>query len=234
MLEDVLTTLEKRRRQERTVLSTTADRAASVVREQVTEGALRSGTRLPEAALAQAIGVSRNTLREALSQLVAERILVREPHRGVVVATPDADDVTDVYRARLVIEVGAVLDGTMHDEERLAALDRAVAEGRDATEAQDWPAVASANQHFHRALVALAGSSRLDAEMELLLAEMRLFFNEMTGPESFHRPYLDQNATIAAHLRAGRRAEAAAVLRDYLTRARDQLRDALTRRASTR
>ena len=66
-----------------------------MLREQVAEGRLPCGTRLPEERLAGALGVSRNTLREALSQLVAERILVREPNRGVVVATPDAGDVAD-------------------------------------------------------------------------------------------------------------------------------------------
>ncbi|WP_223164085.1 GntR family transcriptional regulator [Nocardioides mesophilus] len=87
-LTEVLGALAEQRRSHRLVLSTSADRAARVVREEVVEGRLRSGTRLPEEQLASALGVSRNTLREALSQLVAERILVREAHRGVLVAAP--------------------------------------------------------------------------------------------------------------------------------------------------
>lgn len=102
-LDAVLDEVLAARRAERTVMSTSADRAARVVREQVVEGHLRSGTRLPEERLAGALGVSRNTLREALSQLVAERILVREPNRGVVVATPAVVDVEDVYRVRRLV-----------------------------------------------------------------------------------------------------------------------------------
>ena len=56
-------------------MSISADRAARALREQVAEGVVKSGTRLPEERLAASLGVSRNTLREALSQLVAERIL---------------------------------------------------------------------------------------------------------------------------------------------------------------
>ncbi len=211
------------RRRQRTVMSTSADRAARVVREQVVEGHLRSGTRLPEERLATALGVSRNTLREALSQLVAERILVREPHRGVVVATPDVDDVQDVYRVRRLVEPAALERGTGHTDERVAAVAAAVTEGREGADRDDWVAVASANQHFHRAVVALAGSPRLDAQMDLLLAEMRLFFHLMRQPERFHRPYLDENAVIAALLTDGDRSSAAARLAGYLASAEAQL-----------
>ncbi|QWZ10410.1 GntR family transcriptional regulator [Nocardioides panacis] len=204
-------------------MSTSADRAARVLREQVVEGLLRSGTRLPEERLAQAIGVSRNTLREALSQLVAERILVREPNRGVVVTTPDADDVADVYRVRRLIEPAALLTAGTPDEAQVARLRSAVDEGTAAAARGDWAGVASANQHFHRAVVALAGSTRLDAQMDLLLAEMRLFFHQMNQPGDFHQPYLTENAAITDLVEAGRATEAAHRLDDYLASAEHQL-----------
>lgn len=219
----VLGDLEQQRLDRRAVLSTSAERAARVLREQVVEGQLRSGTRLPEERLAQAIGVSRNTLREALSQLVSERILVREPHRGVVVTTPDAADVSDVYAARRLIEPAAVLHGRAHDADHLAAVHAAVVEGLDADRRGQWDQVASANQHFHRAVVALSGSSRLSQQMDLLLAEMRLFFHRMGRPDEFHRPYLEENAVIDELLAAGERVEAADRLRTYLGRAEEQL-----------
>ena len=222
-LAAVLGSLEQARLDRRVVLSTSADRAARALREQVVEGLLRSGTRLPEERLAQALGVSRNTLREALSQLVAERILVREPNRGVVVTTPGAADVVDVYAARRLIEPAAVLHGRAHDPARLAAVHAAVAEGLDAVRRGRWDEVASANQHFHRAVVALAGSTRLSHQMDLLLAEMRLFFHQMDRPDEFHRPYLEENAVIDDLLARGRRVEAADRLATYLSTAEEQL-----------
>lgn len=222
-LDQMLHGLADERLRRRTVMSTSADRAARVVREQVVEGHLRCGTRLPEERLAAALGVSRNTLREALSQLVAERILVREPNRGVVVATPDAADVADVYRVRRVLERAVCRDVAAHSPAGLAAVRAAVAEGRAAAGRDDWPGVASANQHFHRAVVALAGSPRLDAQMDLLLAEMRLFFQRMDRPEDFHRPFLDENAAIADLLEAGRGDEAAERLATYLGAAEQEL-----------
>lgn len=226
-LGEVLEVLDAQRRARRTVMSTSADRAARTVREQVVEGRLRSGARLPEARLAAALGVSRNTLREALSQLVAERILVREAHRGVVVATPDADDVRDLYAVRLVLEPGALEHGTAATPAAVARVRDAVAEGYAAADRGDHAGIADANQHFHRALVSLAGSARLDAQMDLLLAEMRLVFHRAGDPEAFHAPYLADNDRICGLLEAGERGAAARHLADYLTRARDHLLDAL-------
>lgn len=206
--------------------TSTAERVADALREEVVEGRLRPGARLPEQAVCAALGVSRNTVREAMSQLVAERVLVREPHRGVFVTVPDRAAVRDVYRARRLIEPAAVRDGEAFDVTGLDAVHAAVREGHRAADAGRWDGVGTANQHFHRTLVALAGSPRLDQQMALLLAEMRLIFHRMTSVREFFEPYLHRNAAIAELLAAGRRVDAAAELGEYLRTAEAQLLEA--------
>lgn len=226
---DALVSLERARHL--VARSTTAERVADALREEIVEGQLRPGARLPEQAVCDALGVSRNTVREAMSQLVAERVLVRETHRGVFVARPDREAVRDVYRARRIIEPAAVRHGEAFTPERVAAARAAVDEGVAAAAADRWTGVASANQHFHRALVALAGSARLDQQMALLLAEMRLVFHRMSGVREFHEPYLGRNDAICTLLEAGEREAAAAAVGRYLDEAETQLLaayDALT------
>jgi DNA-binding GntR family transcriptional regulator len=191
--------------------ATTAERTADAVREQV-----------------DALSVSRNTLREAFSQLIAERILARAQHRGVFVATPGVADVRDVYRARRLVEPGAVRHG-VHAADPLGgkALRAAVEEGRAAAASGDWTGVADANQHFHRAVVGLAGSTRLDAWMALLLAEMRLIFHRIGAVEDFHAPYLERNAAVADLVEQGRLEDAAAELDAYLADAEARIVAAL-------
>lgn len=203
--------------------STTAERVADAVREEVVEGRLRPGERLPEQDVCTALAVSRNTVREALSQLVAERVLVREANRGVFVARPDRDAVRDVYRARRIIEPAAVRHGETGTPDAVAAVRAAVQEGQTAAAAGDWNAVGSANQHFHRALVGLAGSPRLDQQMGLLLAEMRLVFHRMSDVREFFEPYLARNDAVCALLEAGERAAAADAVAEYLDAALAQL-----------
>ena len=203
--------------------TSTAERVADAVREEVVEGRLRPGARLPEQRLCTALGVSRNTVREAMSQLVAERVLTREPHRGVFVARPDREAVRDVYRARRLIEPAAVRSGEAADAARVAAVRRAVDEGHQAAADGRWDDLATANQHFHRALVALGGSPRLDQQMALLLAEMRLVFHRMPGVREFHEPYLAHDARICELLEAGEREAAAEVVAEYLRAAEENL-----------
>jgi DNA-binding GntR family transcriptional regulator len=170
--------------------STTAERVADAVRDEVVEGRLRPGARLPEQSLCTALGVSRNTGPGGAEPARLRAGPGARGQPGGVRRPPDRDAVRDVYRARRIIEPAAVRHGEAFDPARLAAVRAAVDEGVAAAAAAGWTGVASANQHFHRALVALAGSPRLDQQMALLLAEMRLVFHRMSGVREFHEPYL--------------------------------------------
>ena len=85
----------------------------------------------------------------------------------------------------------------------MAAVRAAVEEGKAAAAANDEEGLGSANQHFHGAIVALAGSRRLDTIMSQVLAEMRLFFHKATVDAHFYRGYLPDNEEICTALEAG-------------------------------
>jgi DNA-binding GntR family transcriptional regulator len=71
--------------------------------------------------------------------------------------------------------------------------------------------------------VALAGSPRLDQQMALLLAEMRLVFHRVVAVREFHEPYLARNGAICDLLEAGERDAAADAVTAYLAAAEAQL-----------
>ncbi len=213
----------------RVIQAPTASRVADALREQVSEGLFRPGARLPEEAISEALGVSRNTVREAFVELTGDRLLIREPNRGVFVAAPDAAAVADIYRARRILEIGAVRGGGPAD--RVAAARLAVEEGMAAIAAGDMEGVGTANQHFHRALVALAGSDRLNRLMGQMLAEMRLVFNASTLPADFHPRYLQDNSALCSLLNAGSFATAADALPSYLDRSETEVLAAISSEA---
>ena len=139
------------------VQSSTPSRVADALREQISGGKFPPGARLREEAVAEALQVSRNTVREAFVELTGDRLVVREPNRGVFVATLTATDVMDIIAARRIIEVAAVRNGgspVLLANARLAA-----SEGMAARDAGDDDAAARADRHFHRALVAFARCS---------------------------------------------------------------------------
>src|SRR3954454_25394603 len=108
--------------------SSTVDRVAEELRRAVFEGEIESGTPLREVALAESLGVSRPTLREALARLVAEGLATREPNRGVTVARPDPESVRDVSRARAVLEMAGMRHWPSATDEARHAVRRALRE----------------------------------------------------------------------------------------------------------
>jgi DNA-binding GntR family transcriptional regulator len=192
-----------------------AARAVAELRDQVTAGELGPGTRLSESSLTGPLGVSRNTLREAFSTLIEEGLLVRRPHRGVFVATLSPAQVADIYRVRVLLECTALREAPI-DPPRADGMRAANVEARRQVTLGDWPAVGTANMHFHEQVVALAGSPRLDAWMRQLAAELRLAFAAAPDVEALHRPFVPMNEQIAATYQAGDAARAADLLRDYL------------------
>lgn len=202
---------------------------SSQLRERIAAGELLPGTKLSEEALGDALGVSRNTLREAFAALHAEHIVTRIPNRGVFVARPTAADVQEIYRVRRFLEPAAVL---WHDAAPVDELRRIVTEAEHARSRGDVSGMASSNQEFHRALVARAGSERLDSLMQQVLAEMRLVFHSMESNPAFHEPYVADNAQVIELLASGDNTAAAEFVRRYLNRAETQLLEAMAERPS--
>jgi len=205
----------------RVVAQPTAARVADALREQISDGLFPPGSRLPEEAIGEALGVSRNTVREAFIELTAERLLVRAPNRGVFVAVLDEPAIRDIYRARRILEVGAIRNAAPGVS--VGPARSAVTEGQRARDVDDAPTVANANQHFHRAIVALAGSTRLDRLMAQMLAEMRLVFHTAREHPRFYEAFVDDNDKLCALLERDRFAEAAGAMEDYLTRSQAQV-----------
>jgi DNA-binding GntR family transcriptional regulator len=202
--------------------TSTAERVAGILRSRIIEGWFPPGTRLAEDGIGTALGVSRNTLREAFRLLSHERLLTHELNRGMFVRTLTVDDVVDLYRVRRIVECGVVRT-VAGPHPALPAVAAAVADGEEALRGSEWQALGTANISFHRALVALAGSPRSDELMSGILAELRLVFHVMADPQRFHEPYLERNRGILHRLQGGDGPGAAEDLEGYLHDAEEQL-----------
>lgn len=196
---------------------------ADILRDRIIEGFFEPGQRLSEEGITEALGVSRNTLREAFRLLGHERLLDHRLNRGVFVRVLSAADVADLYQVRRVIEGAAVRRCAKVPPEALAVIREAVADAEGAAKADRWQDVGTANIRFHQALVTLNGSPRLDESMRQLLAELRLVFHVMKNPRSFHEPFVDRNRRLLELIESGRADEAGAYLDAYLDHAEQLL-----------
>lgn len=194
-----------------------AAQAAASLRRAISSGQHLPGDQLREVEMAQQLGISRNTLRESFALLIADGLVVHEPHRGVFIASPTIEDIRDLYASRRVIEPAALRWGTRLDRVTLCSL---VEEAEAARERGDISLVAQANQQFHQEIVAGSGTELLAHTMQQLLARMRLVFlsAEQVDPH-FHIRFIEDNRTIVTVLERDDRAGAAEMMHTTLGKA---------------
>lgn len=213
--------------------SSTVDRVADELRRAVFEGELESGTPLREVALADSLGVSRSTLREALGVLVAEGVAVREPNRGVSVASPDPEAITDVCRARTVLEVAGVRRWPVATEEAREAVRTALAEYAAAVAAgASYQELNERHLALHVSLVGLTGSPRLVAMAESLVAELKVALAQIDRIRRNAHDQAGSHTRLLDLLDAGEIEAAATDLEHHLAGAEKAIREALGRAAT--
>ena len=154
-----------------------ADRISQVekaiigLRGMIMSGDFAAGTRLPEIALSERLGLSRTPLRQAMDRLVAEGLLERMSNGGCRVASFDLSDVNDAIELRGVIEgTAARLAAERGPDPDLMAEAEAVLEAIDTAvgnpDKVDFDAYVRLNARFHEILAGLSGSAVIRREVE--------------------------------------------------------------------
>lgn len=185
--------------------TSTVDRAVAELRRAIFDGEIESGTPLREIALADSLGVSRPTVREALTVLVAEGLATREPHRGVQVSTPERESVRDVCRARWVLEGAGVRTWHEASPEARAHVHSSLAAYTDAVAADGtYQELNALHLAFHVSLVGLTGSPRLVAMAETLVLELRLALAQVERLRRNAHDQADSHTALVRLLDAGR------------------------------
>jgi DNA-binding GntR family transcriptional regulator len=151
-----------------------ADQVAGILREKVLSGELRPGTPLQEIPLAESLGVSRNTMREAMRILSLEGLLKRRIHRGIAVTQLSLRDVQEIYHVRRVLEISAISAAKEPSREVLADLRSALMQYEKAVQARDWVSAVSHDLHFHSLLVRFLGNRRLESFYQKTIGELRM------------------------------------------------------------
>lgn len=213
--------------------SSTVDRVADELRRAVFEGELEAGTPLREVAIADSLAVARSTVREALGLLVAEGIATREPNRGVAVTSPDPDAVSDVVRARGVLELAGLRNWASADAEAKRRLRHALDAYLVAVDAgASYQRLNERHLAVHLALVGLTGSPRLVAMAESLVAELRVALAQIDRTRRNAHDQAGSHDHLWQLLDAGDVDGAAAELEQHLADAEVAIREALRRTTS--
>lgn len=162
------------------------------IKAKVLSGDLRPGDPVKDSVLAQAMGVSRSPVREALRQLEQSGLVVKSTNRSYRVASVGAMDAAELAALRSADE-GLALRTIVRNRTSIEPLLPFLDAIRDAP--AGTPQVVVADTDFHAALVALAGFPRLQARYANLTDHIRLVLVATGGQRR-----LDAETAWAVHL----------------------------------
>jgi len=146
------------------------------VERRILQGELAPGAKLNEAALAEALGVSRGPVREAFRMLEEAGLVRQEKNRGVFVRSIPLDEAMEIFDLRAMMDeaVGRRLAETIGPEQlrRVRAMVNAM---EKAVKAGDVDTYHLLNLEFHDHLVEYAGNRKLTALYRRVINELSLF-----------------------------------------------------------
>jgi DNA-binding GntR family transcriptional regulator len=127
-----MTTRQNKPARALTVGPSLAEQAYEALREMITGGSFEPGQRLTERSLADLLGVSPTPVREAISRLEHERLLLRPDRRSLVVARPTPERVRQMYLIQCALRsVAARLAAEVATQAELDAIARTHKQAQD-------------------------------------------------------------------------------------------------------
>src|SRR6478736_1024241 len=139
------------------------DRAYAYVRGEVLARRFAANELISEGQVADAVGVSRTPVREALLRLQADGMLRLLPKRGALVLPVSAEEMADVLETRRLVETFAArkVVGDGHVGPLVARLHHHIEDMRGAAKRRDTTGYVEADRAFHLELVAAGGNEIL-------------------------------------------------------------------------
>ena len=221
------------------------------LRDLILSNVLRAGQKLVDRDLAEQLGVSRTPIREALGRLTMMGLVEARSRRGFYVRQYSADEVSDLYEFRKILEVNAArLAAENLRPEHVAEFDRILQdmESMESSPSNRGRSV-ELDLEIHNLIAKASGNAELHRAIQNLMDKVMCFIwvdwvdPVSADPEAIaaanreHEELIisikEQNADKAAE-KLGAHIDHARNVMINLLRAREELRDAVLAGVSSR
>lgn len=208
---------------------TVRDRITGLLRDDILMGVFVPGQRLSEAELCAHLGSSRPSVREALRQLEAERLIEIQPYRGPSVARLDWEDAAQIYDVRALIEPEAVrLFAAAATPAQLAAMREALAQFEAGIEnGLDQALLIRSTTAFYDVILEGCGNAILVEILRGLRARINLLRTRSMSHAGRPRQSLAEMTRIWTAISEGNTEAAQQAARDHILNARANARTAM-------
>jgi DNA-binding GntR family transcriptional regulator len=196
------------------------------LRRSILDGELTGGTRLVQAEIANALGVSATPVREALRDLAAEGLVRLDAHRGAVVHQLSMKELKEIYQLRSLLEPEALKRAwPMLTDEVIDHVAQLHVEMMKHPPRWEWVRL---NSRFHDSIFELADAPRLLSILASLTAPWVMYVSASLASDVEHQYRASQgHEEILAALRARDLEAAIAATLDHLSITHQTLESAL-------
>jgi DNA-binding GntR family transcriptional regulator len=201
--------------------STLRERALAALRAAITSGQYRPGDHLGEVDLAQHLGISRGTVREALRHLEQEGLVEAGSRGRLRVNRLTADEIRGLYQVRAALE-GLAATNIIRSPRRgesVAALRSALV--RLANGESDFRAKVEADLAFHLLLCELGDNSMLVESWRHLEGRIRISIMSHDATQLPGIMSEDRHATIVDAIEEGDIEAARRIVEEHMAAAAD-------------
>ncbi|THA71971.1 GntR family transcriptional regulator [Streptomyces sp. A0958] len=196
-----------------------AERVYTHVKDAVLDRRYEGGTLLTEGDLAEAVGVSRTPVREALLRLEVEGLIKLYPKKGALVLAVSAQEISDVVETRLLVEEFAARKAVPASTQLISRLEGLLEEQRQFSEAGDLAAVSVKDRCFHAEIVRHAGNEILSRLYDQLRdRQLRMGVAVMEAHPGRIAANIAEHSELLEAIRAGDAEGAAQVVRRHVSR----------------
>jgi DNA-binding GntR family transcriptional regulator len=197
----------------------------SVLRADLLAGRFSAAEPLSESTLTAAYGVSRTPVREALSRLEQEGLIIRSA-RGYRIRSGTPDDVIEIYDVRIALEKAAAEAASVRRTDlQLAQLTQL---HQHAAEAEEPEVARQFNSQWHEVLWAASHNSTLHETLANLVARLRVYDQEAVHRDDLADVVVEHEAILEA-IRARDAEAASAAVAAHLQRTKQERLDTFAR-----
>jgi len=184
---------------------TLSDYVADQLRQAILSDRIKAGQRLVEQELAESMQTSRGPVRDALKMLENEGLVLRQPHRGAIVAELKSEDVIEIYTLREALENLAIRFAIRNaTREQVDELGRIV-QTMEQLAQRDYDQVDATDldMEFHYTLCRISGHKRLLNAWVAMSAQIRLVLlkHRLWNPKDHRDRSVTWHARIVESLR---------------------------------
>lgn len=157
---------------------TLPNRVYTILEEAILQGKIKAGERLIEEDLANALGVSRAPIREALRMMQKEGLVVISPRKGAVVNSISHEDIAEIYEVSSALEGLAVeIFCNRYTDEELVFLQQLYAGMEEQVRKKNIVQYRKLNRQFHEALISGSKNKKIKELCGTLQKQISWFQN---------------------------------------------------------